>query len=119
MKLAAGRRQDLDDVATLTARAGARVARRRRRIHARWALSPGADADAAEQLLSGRASEGDPSAQVWTADNRLNLDAVRDDLSHDHLRAWVAGLHERLAGAGLVDAAPVIEATDMGPQTWP
>lgn len=113
MKLAAGRRQDLDDVATLTNRAGARVARRRRRrIHARWELSPDADPDAAEQLLSGRASDGDPAAQVWRVDNRLNLEAGRDDLSENHLRAWVAGLHVRLVGAGLVDAAPIIEETD-------
>ncbi len=111
MKLAAGRRQDLDDVATLTNRAGRRVARRRR-IHARWELSRDADATAAERLLSGRAIDGDPAAQVWRADDCLNMDAERDDLSDDHLRAWVAGLHDRLASAGLVDAAPMIETAD-------
>jgi len=109
MKLAAGRRQDLDDVATLTTRGGARTPRRARRVRAVWRLPATADPEAAVELLTGRVVEADRNGRAWLSDGDLTMEVQRADLSDEHLRAWVAALHDRLRGVGLVEDEPSLE----------
>lgn len=106
MKLAAGRRQDLDDVATLTTRGGARTPQRERRVVASWRLPASVDPEAAVEFLTGRVLEADPSGQAWMSGDLLTMEVERDDLSDGHLRAWVAAVHDRLRGVGLVEDEP-------------
>lgn len=106
MKLAAGRRQDLDDVATLTTRGGARTPQRERRVVASWRLPASVDPEAAVEFLTGRVLEADRSGQAWASDGRLTMEVQRADLPDKYLRAWVAAVHDRLRGLGLVEDEP-------------
>jgi len=63
-------------------------------------------------LLAGRAVEGDPTAQVWLSQGGLHLEASREDLSEEHLRSWVAGMHDRLLGAQLAGTKPDVRVSD-------
>jgi hypothetical protein len=38
----------------------------------------------------------------------LTMEVERDDLSDGHLRAWVAAVHDRLRGVGLVEDEPTL-----------
>lgn len=109
MKLATGRRVDLDDVATLASRGGAR---RRRpqplRVRASWRLPQGVEEEHAREALAGRVTEVDPGAQVWIEDGHMKMEAERDDLDPDHLRHWVHGLHDRLRALSLVGDEPEV-----------
>lgn len=109
MKLAAGRRQDLDDVATLTTRAGTRAPRPARRVLASWRLPATVDPDDAVELLTDRVVEADRNGRAWVSGEHLTMEAQRTDLSDEHLRAWVAALHDRLRGVGLVEDEPSLE----------
>jgi hypothetical protein len=109
MKLAAGRRQDLDDVATLTTRGGARTPQRERRVVASWRLPANVDPEAAVAFLTGRVVEADLSGQAWLSDHLLTMEVQRADLSDEHLRVWVAAVHDRLRGVGLVEDEPSLQ----------
>lgn len=63
MKLAAGRRQDLDDVATLTTRGGARTPQRERRVVASWRLPASVDPRGRRRVLDRQGARG---RSQWT-----------------------------------------------------
>ncbi len=53
-----------------------------------------------------RVAASDDLVRMKLAAGRLTMEVHRADLSDEHLRAWVAALHDRLRGAGFVDDEP-------------
>jgi hypothetical protein len=110
MKLAAGRPEDLRDVAALTA---ADRGRRRRHVLVSLPLAANADPDWARDLTAARVEFFDPNGRVWAADDRLHVDAARADLTDAQLQQWAQALADRLHGAGvLADRRIEIEIDD-------
>jgi hypothetical protein len=98
MKLAAGRPDDLRDVASLTAAEGGRP----RRICASMKLGAEVDEAWATDLAAARVSLFDPAGRVWADSGWLKLDAGRPDLTDEQLRLWARALAGRLHGAGVL-----------------
>ena len=105
MKLAAGRTDDLRDVASLTASEQGQP----RQIFVSMRLAPGADHDRARDLAAARVAYFDSDSRVWIAeDKHLQIDATRSDLTDEQLEQWAHALADRLAGAAVVAASEVV-----------
>jgi len=101
MKLAAGRPDDLRDVANLNA--SEQGARRRVRLVMRLASTVAPVW--ARDLAGERVSLFDPDGRTWVEDRLLQIEAVRTGLTDAQIEQWARALAERLHGAGiLVDA---------------
>lgn len=99
MKLAAGRTDDLRDVANLTASEQGRP----RQIFVSMTLAPGVDQDWARDLAAARVSYFDSNSRVWIAkDKFLQIEATRSDLTDQQLEQWAHALADRLLAAEVV-----------------
>lgn len=99
MKLAAGRTDDLRDVANLTASEQGEP----RRIFVSMTLSRGVDHDWARDLATARVHYFDSDSRVWIAEDKyLRIEATRADLSHEQLAQWAHALADRLLAAEVV-----------------
>jgi hypothetical protein len=98
MKLAAGRPNDLIDVANMTASERGAP----RRIAVTMTLADGAEPEWARELATERVSLFDPRGRVSLEGGRLRIVASRSDLTDSQLRQWARALGERLHGAGLL-----------------
>jgi hypothetical protein len=108
MKLAAGRPEDLVDVANMTGGGG-----RARRVRVAMRLARGADAQWACDLADARVKLFDSRGRVWTERGALKLEASRSGLSAAQLEVWANELADRLAAAGVVsDGEPAVEIED-------
>jgi hypothetical protein len=107
MKLAAGRADDLRDVANLTSSDRGQP----RRVFVSMALGPGVDQNWARDLAAARVAHFDPSGRAWTAENRyLQIEARRSDLTDAQIERWAHALAERLYASEVVpDAEPNVE----------
>ena len=101
MKLAAGRPDDLSDVANLTADAHGRA----RRVFAAMPLARAVDEDWARDLAGVRVSLFDPAARVWTSEGLLRIEAERAGLTDAQIEQWAQSLAERLQGAEVLARA--------------
>ena len=98
MKLAAGRTDDLRDVANLTsAEQGVP-----RRVFVSTALAPEVDREWARELASWRAAYFDPFSRVTIAEStHLQIEARRSDLTDRQIEQWAHALADRLHAAGV------------------
>jgi hypothetical protein len=99
MKLAAGRIDDLRDVASLTsAEQGVP------RLVIVWmVLAPEVDREWARDLAASRAAYFDSSSRVSIAeDARLQIEARRSDLTDPQIEQWAYALADRLHAAGVI-----------------
>ena len=102
MKLAAGRPDDLRDVASMTASERGEA----RRIVARMTLASEVDEEWARELAVARATLFDPRCRVTVESGRLQIEALRSDLTDQQLEMWAHALAERLRGSDvLADAS--------------
>jgi hypothetical protein len=90
MKLAAGREQDLRDIAALTAEAGGV------RVEAWFDLSAAADSDAILGYAGERIRYADPDADVWVEGRQLGLRASVGGLDEQQGLQWLESLGARL-----------------------
>jgi hypothetical protein len=104
MKLAAGRPDDLNDVASLTAAERGEP----QRVSLTMKLEPDVDVEWAAGLAVSRVQYFDRDGRVWASQGRLKVEATRADLSPGQLREWAQALADRLHGAGVV-AGPEVE----------
>ena len=102
MKLAAGRPDDLRDVASMTASERGEL----RRIVVRMTLAPGVDEEWARELAVARATLFDPRCRVTIDSVQIQIEAVRRDLTDQQLERWARAVAERLYGSDVL-AAPV------------
>jgi hypothetical protein len=98
MKLAAGRPDDLRDVASMTASERGET----RRIRVTMQLTTGVDEAWAIELTRARVTLFDPQSRVWMEGGRLEIDAGRADLTDQQLRMWARALAERLYGSAIL-----------------
>jgi hypothetical protein len=99
MKLAAGRPDDLRDVANLTAAEHGQP----RQIFVSMTLAPDADHDWARDLTAARVAYFDPDSRIWIAeDKHLQIEATRSGLTDRQLEQWARALADRLLGAEVV-----------------
>jgi hypothetical protein len=99
MKLAAGRADDLRDVANLTFSEQGAV----HEVFASMALAPGVDRQWACDLAAARAAYFDPSCRVRIADNgNVQIHAHRSGLTEAQIEQWAHALADRLRAAGVV-----------------
>jgi len=99
MKLAAGRTDDLRDVANLTSSELGVP----RRVFASMALAPEVDHEWARDLAAVRAAYFDPSSRVRIAENtNLQIEARRSDLTDRQIEQWAHALADRLQAAGVI-----------------
>jgi hypothetical protein len=98
MKLAAGRPDDLRDVASMTASEKGNA----RRIVVRMKLAPQVDEEWARELALARAALFDPRSRVTIVSGRLDIEAVRQDLTDAQLEMWARALAERLCGSSVL-----------------
>jgi hypothetical protein len=114
MKLAAGRPDDLRDVAGLTASEHGEP----RRIFVSMTLSPGADADWARDLAASRVGYFDPDSRISIAEGKyLQIEATRSDLTYQQLEQWAHALADRLLGAEVLADTEIdveISPADLG-----
>jgi hypothetical protein len=109
MKLAAGRTDDLRDVANLTSSEQGAP----RRVFVSMVLALGVDHEWARDLAAARAAYFDPSSRVRIAENtHLQIEARRSDLTDRQIEQWAHALADRLEAAG------VIADTDIDVQIW-
>ena len=99
MKLAAGRADDLRDVANLTSSEQGAP----REVLVSMTLAPDVDREWARDLAAERVAYFDPSRRVRIADNeRLQVDAHRSGLTDAQIERWAHALADRLRAAGVV-----------------
>lgn len=98
MKLAAGRPDDLRDVASMTASERGEP----RRISVSMKLAASVDEEWARELAQGRAVLFDPRSRVWTDSGRLKVEGIRSDLTGQQLELWAQALAERLYGSDVL-----------------
>jgi hypothetical protein len=98
MKLAAGRPDDLRDVASMTASERGEP----RRVVVRMTLAPGVDAEWARELADARATLFDSRSRVTVDSGHLQIEAVRHDLTDPQLEMWARAVAERLHGSGVL-----------------
>ncbi len=99
MKLAAGRTDDLRDVANLTSSEQGIP----RAVSVSMALAPEVDHDWARDLAAARTAYFDPSSRVQIAENtRLQITARRSDLTDRQIEQWAHALAGRLQAAGVI-----------------
>jgi hypothetical protein len=110
MKLAAGRTDDLRDVANLTASEQGVP----RRVFLSVELAPEVDHTWAHDLASARVAYFDPSGRVRIADGtHLQIEARRSDLTDQQIEQWAHALADRL------EAAKIIADGDIDVQIHP
>ena len=99
MKLAAGRTDDLRDVASLTSpEQGAP-----RRVFVSMTLAPSVEHEWARDLAAARTVYFDPSCRVLIAEGRyLRVEASRSDLTDRQIEQWAHALADRLDAAGVI-----------------
>jgi hypothetical protein len=104
MKLAAGRTDDLRDVASLTSpEQGAP-----RRVFVSMTLAPSVEHEWARDLAAARTVYFDPSCRVRIADGRyLQVEARRSDLTDRQIEQWAHALAHRLDAAGVIADAEI------------
>lgn len=104
MKLAAGRADDLRDVASLTARdRGESLS-----VSASMVLAPTADEGDTRDYAASRLAYFDPSGRASIAESKyLQIEATRADLTETQIERWAHALADRLRGAGLVTDAEI------------
>ena len=99
MKLAAGRTDDLRDVANLTASEHGQP----RQIVVSMMLRPGVEHEWARELAAARVAYFDSSSRVWIAKGEyLQIEATRSDLTDQQIDQWAHSLADRLRGAEVV-----------------
>jgi hypothetical protein len=99
MKLAAGRTDDLRDVANLTSCEQGTP----RRVLASMGLAPNVDREWARDLTAARVEYFDPSGRVRVADDtHLQIEARRSDLTDRQIEQWARALAGRLVAAGVI-----------------
>jgi hypothetical protein len=104
MKLAAGRTDDLRDVANLTApeQGAPRV------VLVSMVLAPEVDREWARDMAAERAAYFDVSSRVLIAENtHLKIEARRSDLTDQQIEQWAHALADRLETAGVVAEADI------------
>jgi hypothetical protein len=104
MKLAAGRTDDLRDVANLTSSEQGAP----RKVFV--AMTPAVDIDRewAHDLTAARVAYFDPSCRIEIADNgRLHINAHRSGLTDGQIEQWAHALADRLRAAGVIADADI------------
>lgn len=112
MKLAAGRTDDLRDVASLTSpEQGAP-----RRVFVSMTLAPSVEHEWARDLAAARTVYFDPSSRVRIAEGRyLQVEARRSDLTDRQIEQWAHVLADRLDAAGVIaDLEIDVQIEDAG-----
>ncbi|HZL49015.1 MAG TPA: hypothetical protein VFC30_08375 [Solirubrobacteraceae bacterium] len=104
MKLAAGRTDDLRDVAGLTSpEQGAP-----RRVFISMTLAPSVEHEWARDLAAACTVYFDPSSRVRITDGRyLRVEARRSDLTDRQIEQWAHALADRLDAAGVIADAEI------------
>lgn len=111
MKLAAGRSNDLVDVANLTAGENDSP----RRVQLAMRLREDVDHGWARDLARARLEFFDPSARVSVVQGRIVIQAVRRGLSDPQIERWAYALAERLHSAEAVaDRSPASFSVSSG-----
>jgi hypothetical protein len=104
MKLAAGRTDDLRDVANLTSSEQGVP----REVFVSMALTPDVDREWARDLAVARVAYFDPSCRIEIADDRrLEIHAHRSGLTDGQIEQWAHALADRLRAAEVVADADV------------
>lgn len=99
MKLAAGRTDDLRDVANLTSYDQGVP----RLVFVSMALATEVDHEWAREMAAERAAYFDPSSRVRIAENtHLKIEARRSDLTDRQIEQWAHALADRLNAAGII-----------------
>jgi hypothetical protein len=104
MKLAAGRTDDLRDVANLTAseQGAPRV------VMVSMLLAPEVDREWARDMAAERAAYFDASSRVRIAENtHLKIEARRSDLTDRQIEQWARALADRLEAVGVLAGADI------------
>ena len=104
MKLAAGRTDDLRDVANLTSseQGIGRV------VSVSMALAPEVDREWARDLAAERVAYFDPSGRVQIAEHtHLQIEARRSDLTDRQIEQWAHALAGRLQAAGVITGTDI------------
>lgn len=104
MKLAAGRTDDLRDVANLTSSEQGAP----REVFVSMTLAHDVDREWARDLAAARVAHFDPSCRIRVADDRhLQVHARRSGLTDGQIEQWAYALADRLRGAGTVANADI------------
>ncbi len=104
MKLAAGRTDDLRDVANLTAAEQGAP----RAVMVSMMLAPEIDREWARDMAAERAAYFDASSRVRIAENtHLKIEARRSDLTDRQIEQWAHALADRLEAAGVLAGADI------------
>ena len=104
MKLAAGRTDDLRDVANLTSSEQGAP----REVFVFMALTPDVDRAWARDLTATRVAYFDPSCRIGIADDgRLQVHAHRSGLTDGQIEQWAHALADRLRAAGVIGDADI------------
>ncbi len=104
MKLAAGRTDDLRDVANLTSSEQGVP----RLVSVSMVLAPEVDHEWARDMAAERATYFDVSSRVRIAENKyLKIEARRSDLTDRQIEQWAHALADRLEAAGVVAGANI------------
>lgn len=99
MKLAAGRTDDLRDVASLTSSEQGAP----REVFVSMVLTRDGDPEWARDLTAARVAYFDPRCRIQVADDRrLQIHAHRSDLTDGQIKQWAHALADRLRAAGAV-----------------
>lgn len=104
MKLAAGRTDDLRDVAGLTSSEQGAP----REVFVSMMLTPDVDGEWARDLAAARVAYFDPHCRIRIADDgRLQIHARRSGLTDGQIEQWAHALADRLRAAGVLTDADI------------
>jgi hypothetical protein len=104
MKLAAGREDDLRDVANLTARDQGKLVS----VFVSMELGPNVDGEDAREYAAGRLAYFDPAGRARiTEDRHLQIEARRGDLTEPQIERWAQALADRLHGGEFTTDAEI------------
>ena len=104
MKLAAGRTDDLRDVANLTFSEEGTP----REVFVSMSLTPEVDREWARDLTAARVVFFDPSCRIGVADDaRIEIHARRPGLTDGQIERWAHALADRLRAAGVIGDADI------------
>jgi hypothetical protein len=104
MKLAAGRTDDLRDVANLTSSEQGTS----REVFVSMALTPDVDQEWARDLTVARVAYFDSSCRIGIADDRrIEIHARRSGLTDGQIEQWAHALADRLRAAGVIGDADI------------
>jgi len=104
MKLAAGRTDDLRDVANLTSSEQGAP----REVFVSMTLAQDVDREWARDLVAARGAYFDPSCRIGISDDgRLQIDAHRSGLTDGQIEQWAHALADRLLAAAVIADAGI------------